>query len=172
MGSENKVVMILANHEFQDTEYSEIHEALRSVGIDVVVAAAVNEECKGTNGLEVSVSLTLDEIDPSQYDGMILIGGVGIEGYLHDGSIHALAKSFLSLNKLLAATSWAPAILAYAGVLNGKRATSWSGAADDLTENGASYTGEPITIDGTVMTAIGPDVACDFGRAIANMILR
>lgn len=170
MGSENKVVIILANHDFQDVEYSETAEALRSAGIDISIAAAVNEECKGTHGLEVSVDLALDEVDPNQFDAIVLIGGVGVEAYLHDDAVHSLLKSFKSADKIVAAICWAPAVLANAGVLLGKRATVWAGAIDDLISNGAQYTADPVTVDGKIVTANGPDSANQFGMTIAKLI--
>lgn len=170
MGSENKVVIILANHDFQDVEYSETAEAIRSAGIDVAIAAAVNEECKGIQGLEVSVDLALDEVDANQFDAIVVIGGVGVEAYLHDEAVHSLLKAFKDANKIVAAICWAPSVLANAGVLLGKKATVWSGAIDDLISNGAQYTAEPVTVDGKIVTANGPDSASRFGMTVAKMI--
>jgi len=170
MDSDSSVLMVLANHEFRDEEYLDTYDALRSAGIAVKIAAAVNEECIGTGGTEVGVNFTFDEVDPSQYEGIVFIGGVGIEGYLLDDSVHALAKAFNSAGKPIAAICWAPAILANAGILSGKQATSWSGAKEDLERGGASYTGTDVVIDGNIITANGPDAAMKFGSTIARMV--
>lgn len=170
MGSEDKILMVLANKDFQDIEYHETYEALKGAGIDVAIAATLNEECKGVSGTEVSVDYSLSDVEIAEFKAMVLIGGTGVEGYLHEVIIHDLAKNMLSEGKLVAAICWAPAILANAGVLNGKRATSWSGAAKDLTAGGAIYTGEPVVIDGNIITANGPDSAPAFGKAIVEAL--
>lgn len=170
MESENSIAMVLANHEFRDEEYLDTMEALRSAGISVKIVAAINEDCIGTGGTEVGVDFTPDEIDSSQFEGIVFIGGVGIEGYLHDSDIHALAKGFYEAGKPVGAICWAPAILANAGVLQGKQATSWSGAQNDLIKGGATYTGTDVTIDGNIITANGPDAAMKFGRILAKVI--
>ncbi len=170
MGSDNIVLMVLANYEFRDEEYLDTLSALKDAGIETKIAALSNEDCKGIGGTLVSVDYTFDEIDMVQFSAIIFIGGLGVEDYLHDESVHSLAKTFHNNNKVVAAICWAPAILANAGVLSGKKATAWEGAKDVLMSSGAIYTGEQVTIDGKIVTANGPDAASKFGMAIAEMI--
>lgn len=170
MGSDSSAVMILANKDFRDEEYLETFEPLQAAGVNVKIASSSNEDCTGIGGTIVSTNFTFDEVDATQYDALILIGGVGIEGYLQDESVHKIIKSFVLLNKLVGAICWAPAILANAGVLAGKQATSWSGARKDLEEHGATYTGAPLSVDGNIITAIGPDAATQFGTLIAKTL--
>lgn len=171
MGTDNNALIILANHDFRDEEYLETYQALRDAGVETKIAANSNEDCRGVTGTTVSVDYTFDEIDPIQYSAVVLIGGVGIQGYLHDESLHKLVKDFLSSGKIVAAICWAPAILANAGVLNGKKATVWVGASEDLSKGGAEYTAEAVTVDGNIITANGPDAASKFGATIAEMII-
>lgn len=170
MGSDKSVILVLANHDFQDSEYNEIVDGLKNAGIDVVITAAINEECKGLNGTEVSVALEFGEVDITQHDGIVLIGGTGIEGYLHDESVHSLVQGMNKYGKVIGAISWAPAILANAGILKGKRATAWQGAIKDFIAAGAGCTGEPITIDGNIVTANGSDMAGKFVQEVAKLI--
>lgn len=171
MGSDSQVLFVLANHDFKDEEYLETSQVLKEAGIAIKIAANSNEDCIGVTGTTVSVDYTFDEIDPIQYSAIVLIGGVGIQGYLHDEALHKLVKDFVSAGKIIAAICWAPAILANAGVLNGKKATVWQGAREDLEKGGATYTGESVTIDGNIITANGPDSASDFGFKLAEMIM-
>jgi len=171
MGSESNVLMVLANRDFRDEEYLETFEALNAAGIGVKIASSTNEDCVGVGGTIISTNYTLDEVDASQFDALVLIGGIGMEGYLHDETVHKIAKSFANAKKLIAAICWAPAILANAGLLVGKMDTSWSGASEDLTSHGATYTGSPLVIDGDIITANGPDAAMQFGTAIAKTLV-
>lgn len=171
MGSENKVLVVLATQDFQDTEYNETVEALKAAGVDIAIGAVEGEECKGGDGTEVAVEVLVRDADATQFQGVVLIGGSGVEDYLHDADIHAFANSMNKLGKIVAAICWAPAILANAGILNGKKATAWSGAAKVLAENGADYVEESVVVDGNIITANGPDASTGFGQAIAKAIV-
>lgn len=171
MGTDNNALIVLANHDFRDEEYLETFQALRDAGVETKIAANSNEDCRGVTGTTVSVDYTFDEIDPIQYSAIVLIGGVGIQPYLHDEALHKIIKDFVSAGKIVAAICWAPAILANAGVLSGKKATVWQGASEDLQKSGAAYTGESVTVDGNIITANGPDSASDFGFKLAEMII-
>ena len=171
MGADNNALLVLANYDFRDEEYQDTFQALKDAGIETKVAALSNEDCKGIGGTTVSVDYTLDEVDAIQFSAIVFIGGIGIEDYLHDESVHAVAKSFFSAGKIVAAICWAPAILANAGILGGRNVTAWEGARNDITGAGANYTGEMVTIDGTLITASGPDAASQFGVILAKKII-
>ena len=171
MGADNNALLVLANYDFRDEEFKDTFQALKDAGIETKIAAMSNEDCKGVGGTLVSVDFTLDEVEAIQYGAIVFIGGIGIEDYLHDESVHALAKSFHESGKIIGAICWAPAILANAGILNGKRVTAWDGAKEDIVQSGATFTGEAISVDGTLITANGPDAASQFGMVIAKMII-
>lgn len=87
-----------------------------------------------------------------------------------DESLQLLAKKFYEAGKLTAAICVAPAILAKAGVLSGKKATSWSGAVDDLKNGGAIYVNEQVVRDGQLITADGPSAAASFAKKIIEVL--
>ncbi len=67
----------------------------------------------------------------------------------------------------------APTILAYAGVLEGKKATVWNQdgkQAEILTKNGAEFVDELVVVDGKIVTANGPPAAEAFGKKILEML--
>ena len=69
--------------------------------------------------------------------------------------------------KVVAAICAGPGILAHAGVMKGKRATAYRGGPSSaLKENGATYTGKKVEVDGKFITGNGPKASSGFGRAI------
>ena len=64
----------------------------------------------------------------------------------------------------------APTALAAFGVLNGKKATVYPGMDADLTAAGASYTGLPLTIDGSIVTGEALGAAIPFALALARIL--
>ena len=171
MNTENQVIVFIANNDFQDEEFNAVKEELESSDITVKIVAPEMDECHGVNGTVCEPHMTSDEVNTDDYSGIVYIGGPGTDQLLEHTGANALAKTFNASKKLVAAICWAPAILAHAGVLNGKKATSWSGAKDDLTKHGAQYTAEHVTVDGNIVTADGPDSAVAFGQAIIKIIM-
>ena len=82
----------------------------------------------------------------------------------------SLAQKFFNANKVVGAICWAPVILARSGILARRKATCWDGAKDDLVKAGATYTGEKVTVDNTIITADGPESALDFGQTIVKAL--
>ena len=171
MGSDNQVLFVLPNHDFRDEEYLEPKRILSEADVGCKITALVSGECRGVNGTAVTTDYGLDEINPEEFSAIIFVGGVGVEDCLKDELVHSVAKTFYELDKLVCAICWAPAILANAGILRGKKATVWSGAKNDLEAGGAIYTAEIITIDGNIITANGPEASEVFGEEIANRLL-
>ncbi len=171
MGSNNQVLFVLANHDFKDEEYLEPKRILSDAGASCKITALVSGECAGVGGTSVTTDYEIGEVNPEEFSVIVFVGGTGVESYLNDELIHSIVKTFHKLEKMVCAICWAPAILANAGILNGKKATAWAGAKGDLEAGGAIYTGEALTIDGNVITANGPEASEIFGEEIAKRLI-
>lgn len=172
MGNDNEVLIVISCIEFQDSELSGVKKALSEASIGVKIAAVGANECRGVSGTIAIPDFTLDDVDIERFDGIVFIGGPGIENYLHDQSVQNIARGFFESKKLVSAICWAVAILANSGILLGKSATSWDGAKKDLQKGGATYTGKPITVDGNIITANEPDSAIAFGQEIVKYLTK
>lgn len=167
--------MVIAFRDFSDEEYFVTREVLEVAGIKVVTASTKTGVAMGSQGGEAAVDAILSEVNVSDFDGVIFIGGAGAHKHINDPKFHRLAKETLMSRKLLAAICIAPAILAEASALKGKRATVWSNALDKsavkiLQENGAIYQTESVVRDGNIITANGPEAAKEFGGIIAETL--
>jgi len=84
---------------------------------------------------------------------------------------HRIAQETAAASEqLLCAICSAPGILAKAGVLHGKRVTSFARETALLKEKGASFTGLPVEKDGKLITADGPPSAEAFARSIVQAL--
>lgn len=165
-----KILMVIAPMNFRDAEYNEPRSVLENSGAEIKVASIQKGTSIGAEGTKVEIDLTVSEVNVGDYDVVAFIGGPGMAEIIDDDSLQILAKKFYDAGKLTTAICVAPAILAKAGILSGKQATAWSGSENDLTAGGASYTGEPVTIDGKIVTADGPTSARAFGEKIAELL--
>jgi protease I len=167
-----KVLMVIAHEIFRDEEYLQPKEILESAGIKVLTASTSLEPATGKLGAIVNPDLLLRDSRAEEYDAIVFVGGLGSKNYFNDPAAHALAKEAVDTKKLLAAICSATGILAQAGVIMGKKVTSFPAEAEMIEKQGAHYTGKDIEIDGRLVTANGPAAAPAFGNAIRKMLLK
>lgn len=165
-----KALLIIAPENFRDEELFETKEILETAGIKTEVASAKKGVIKGMLGGTQEVRKTLFEVDVSDYQAIIFVGGSGAKVYFDDALALAIAEEAIRQNKVVAAICLAPSILANAGVLKGKRATAYPSEKENLIKKGAEFTGEPVTVDGQIVTASGPKSARDFGWKIVGLL--
>ena len=170
-----KAAIIIAFRGFRDEEYFVPKEILEKAGFEIKTASNQKGTAIGADGGEVEVDLLVSEIKTADFDAVIFIGGPGCLVSLDNENSYKVAQETVSQNKILAAICISPAILAKAGVLQGKKATVWSSIMDKsavktLEENGAVYQDELVVIDGKIITGNGPDAAKEFGEAIIKTL--
>jgi protease I len=165
-----KVVMIIAPQNFRDEELIEPQDVLIEKGATVKVACASLEVSKGMLGAQVRPDMLISDIQPQEWDAIILVGGSGASTYWEDSTVHLLLNQAVTQNKVVGAICIAPVTLANAGILSGKKATVYPSEEGKLKDKGAEFTGNSVERDGKVITANGPSSARDFGNAIAQAL--
>ena len=168
-----KVLFIVAQQGYQDIEYETPKRILEKAGIEVVTASKKAGTASGKLGGTTTSALSLNDVDMADYAAVVFIGGPGAAQYQHDVQAHLAAQEAESRNKIIAAICIGPTILAYAGVLEGKKATVWNEDNQQsalLEKEGATYTGENVTIDDKLITANGPAAAEEFGKKLLKML--
>jgi protease I len=171
MASESgkKVLMVIASEGFRDPEYYEPKKVLEAHGIKVTTTS-ITKTAVGAEGGIVNTDTLLKDANARDYDAVVFIGGPGSYRLHDDLTAHQLAKTTVSSGKVLGAICAAVAVPARAGVLKGKKATSFSGVADIVKAGGAVYTGEGVTVDGKFVTADGARSAKAFGEALVKAL--
>ncbi|MFH1823061.1 MAG: DJ-1/PfpI family protein [Patescibacteria group bacterium] len=165
-----KILMVIAPKDFRDQEYLDPRKVFDKNGLEVKVASIQRGRSVGAEGTEVNIDLTISQVNENDFDAVVFIGGPGMLAIIDDDSLQILAKKFYQAGKLTTAICVAPAILAKAGIINGKKATAWSGSQADLEAGGAIITNEPVTIDENIITASGPAAAHDFAEKIISAL--
>jgi 4-methyl-5(b-hydroxyethyl)-thiazole monophosphate biosynthesis len=103
---------------------------------------------------------------------IVLPGGLPGADYLNqDPRIQALVKKLAKENKYTAAICAAPRVLATAGLLDGKRATSFPGALDQFPVNNLAYQETAVVVDDKVITSRGPGTAMEFALTLIELLL-
>lgn len=167
---EKKVVFVISPVNFRDPEYLKPLEILEDAGVEAKVASLSLSPAKGAEGTVVNPDLTISDIDPDEFDGIILVGGSGASIYWDNSDLHQIIRKMVEKNKVVAAICIAPVTLAHSGVLKGKKATVWVSEKDNLTKAGALYTGKSVEVDGNIITANGPQASEEFGKKILEIL--
>jgi len=165
-----KIVFITAPEVFRDEEYAKPKKILEDAGMQVTTASIKKGEITGRFGLKAISEMTLEDIKPNDFDAIVYIGGAGARVFFEDPNALKLANEFYQDGKITASICIAGTTLANAGILKGKKATVFIDGKDALEKGGAIYTGNPLEIDGNIITANGPEAAEAFGKAILTAI--
>lgn len=167
-----KIAMIIAYKDFRDEEYFIPRDIFIQQGAVVVTVSKEQGIAIGSNGGETKVDLSLEELNSTDFDAVVFVGGSGMAKNIDNEIHHYIVRETIEAKKILAAICIAPLILARAGALKGKKATVWSNLIDKhavkiLKEEGVVYQDEPVVVDGNIITGRSPMSAKEFADTIA-----
>ena len=170
-----KIAMVIAFKDFRDEEYFQTKEILEKVGFEISVFSNKKGIAIGKFGGEVPIKKTLEDLDISKFDCLLIVGGSGAIEYLDNPEIYFLINEAKNQKKIISAICIAPLILAKAGILKGKKATVWSSDLDksalkEFKKQEVKYVSEKSVVDGKIVTADGPSSIVEFCKNIINLI--
>lgn len=155
----------------EELEAVTIIDLLRRAELDVVTASLKAGPVKGAHGISLLADTTIGEAIDQPFDVIVLPGGgVGTDNLARDMRIREIVKRMSDSKKTIAAICAAPKVFASIGLLIGRKVTAYPGVLDNMNIPGARLTGEPVTIDGRIVTGRGPGTAMDFALALIEEI--
>ena len=156
----------------EELEAVTVIDLLRRAGIEVVTAGLDNKPVRASRNTCLIPDTTLDEVKDQDFDMVVLPGGMpGADHLNNDPRVHGILKNAASKNRFTAAICAAPKVLASAGLLNGKQATSYPGYLDPDSVPGMTYREDPVVQDGKVITSRGPGTAMDFALTLVEALV-
>ena len=166
----SKVLVPLAEG-FEEIEAVTIVDLLRRAGIEVCTASLAGREVTGSHGIAVMADARLDEVDAGDCDMIVLPGGMpGTTHLKSDPRVARLLRQFAESGRYTAAICAAPSVLAHAGLLEGRRATSFPGFLTPGSAPGIRLSEDAVVVDGKVATSRGPGTAVPFGLALIELL--
>lgn len=167
-------VLLLLGKQYEDEEARLPIEFLREHGADVVVAGINKEVLEGLHGRsKIPVDVTIDEVgDLNDYDAMVIPGGRGPAHLRKDPGVIELVKKFDATGKPIAAICHGPQLLAAAGLLRGKRITSYPAIRQEMSQAGAEWSDEAVVVDGSLITSRRPEDMDEFTGELAKALVR
>jgi 4-methyl-5(b-hydroxyethyl)-thiazole monophosphate biosynthesis len=162
-------VLVPVADGFEEIEAVTAIDILRRAEIEVVVAGLHPGPATGSHGITIEPDCCLDDALVDDYDMVILPGGLpGADNLERDERVTALVRRMADAGRYTAAICAAPKVLAAAGVLDGRRATSYPGFLSEESTPGLRVTTATVEQDGGVITSRGPGTAMDFALALVE----
>lgn len=166
-----KKIVILVEREYQDLEVWYPLLRLREEGAEVITAGSGSaEEYRGKYGYPINVSTTVQEIPVDEVDALIIPGGWAPDYLRRYAAVVSFVKDVFRKGKVVASICHGGSLLVSAGVVNGKRLTSFMAIKDDLVAAGAKFVDEEVVRDGNLITSRKPEDLPGFCRSIIESL--
>jgi protease I len=157
MSLSDKRVLVLAADLFEDSELLYPLLRLQEEEADVTLAGVTDKAVTGKKGhgpLEVDTSV--DGLTVDDFDAMVIPGGFAPDGLRRSDTVLDLVRSFDDAGKPIAFICHAGWVPISAGIIKGRRATSFSAIKDDMVNAGCDWVDEPTVVDGNLISARHP----------------
>lgn len=157
-----KKIAFLATDGFEQVELTEPWKAIQKAGAEVELISVKSGKIQGVHhdkqGDKFQVDKTVEQAAAQDYDGLVLPGGVFNPDALRiDEMAVDFVRDFFSQHKPVAAICHGPWTLIEAGVVDGRKMTSWPSLKTDLKNAGANWVDEECVCDSGLVTSRKPD---------------
>jgi len=170
LGSSEMKALIISADNFEDSELLYPYYRLKEENIEVDIASLTREKIRGKKGYEVDVDITVNEVEPEDYDLLILPGGKAPAQLRKEKKVLEIAEHFVKNNKPVSAICHGPQILISAGLLEGKNATCYQSVANEMKDEKVNYVDSEVVVDGNIVTSRRPGDLPAFMRETIKLL--
>jgi protease I len=170
---EGKRVAFLATDMVEQVELTEPWKAVRDEGARVELISLEEGKIQGFDHYdkadEFAVDRTVEEASASDYDALVIPGGVGNPDTMRaDENAVAFVRDFFEQGKPVGVICHGPWMLVEAGVVSGRKVTSWPSLQTDIRNAGGEWVDEEVVVDNGLVTSRKPDDLPAFTKKIVE----
>jgi protease I len=166
-----KRIALLVDNFYQEMEVWYPYYRFKEAGAEVVtVGAKAGETYTSKVGYPVNCELSYDAARPADFDGVVVPGGYAPDHIRRYPKAVALVREMDAQGKLVAAICHAGWVLCSAGILKGRRGTSFFAIKDDMVNAGLRWEDAEVVVDGNLVTSRKPDDLPAFCRASIEVL--
>jgi protease I len=168
MNLKGRRIAILVADLYEDVEFWYPYYRLKEAGAEVMVLGPGfgPEVVQGKYGLPARMEMRTADVKSEDFDAVVIPGGYAPDLLRRCQDTLSFVRSLAEEGKVLAAICHAGWVLISAGVINGKRSTSFFSIKDDMINAGAKWTDQEVVVDGNVITSRSPADLPAFCREI------
>jgi protease I len=170
---DGKRIALLVENKFEDSEFKEPLQSMKAIDARVVIIGSGSRKIyQGKRGNVTAVAdVGVAAADAGEFDGVIIPGGNAPEKMRQHRAMVDFVKKMHDSGKVIGAIGHGPQLLISAGIVKGKRMTSWPTIAIDLENADAEWVDAPVVVDGNIITSRKAADLPRFNRAIIRALL-
>jgi 4-methyl-5(b-hydroxyethyl)-thiazole monophosphate biosynthesis len=166
-----KKVLVPLAPGFEEIEAITVIDILRRAGLAVTVAGIVAGPIIASRQTKHLPDCLLEDVRAEEFDLIVLPGGQpGTQHLREDARLQAMIAAHHARRRPIAAICAAPTILAAAGLLRQRRATSHPGVRAEVAAAAGEYTEERVVADGEIITSRAAGTAMEFAFALVELL--
>ena len=159
---QGKRVAFLATDMVEQVELTEPWQAVKDEGAEVVLISLEEGQIQGFNHYDKAdkfkVDRTVEEARADDYDALVIPGGVGNPDTMRTNeNAVKLVRDFFEQGKPVGVICHGPWMLVEAGVVRGRKVTSWPSLQTDIRNAGGNWVDEEVVVDQGLVTSRKPD---------------
>lgn len=162
----NKTIAILAANDYEERELWTPLYRLREAGARVDVLGIGDSQYHSKHGLAVDVDKQVAEVHPDDYDGVVIPGGYAPDKMRSHTPLLEFVRILHEQDKVVAWICHAGWVAVSAGIVSGKRVTSYHTIRDDMVNAGATWVDEAVVRDGNLISSRMPGDIPVFNREL------
>lgn len=166
----SSILCFVENH-YEDLELQYPKYRLLETGAKFVVAGPKGGEIyKGKNGYPQKADISLDQVNPSDFQALVIPGGYAPDHLRVNDQALGIVKHFHDNQKLIAFICHAGWLPISAGVIKGVKCTSYKAIKDDMINAGAQWVDAPVVVDRHFISSRSPEDLPFFCPEIINYL--
>jgi len=170
-------VAIMSATDFEQVEMTEPRKALNDAGAETVLISTHSGEIQGmrhdVKQDKFKVEMTLADAAPDSFDALLLPGGaLNADSLRVVPEAQSFVRHFQERHKPMAAICHAPWLLASAGLVRGRKLTSYHTIRDDMRNAGAEWIDREVVVDDNLVTSRQPSDIPAFNREMIALFAR
>jgi protease I len=173
MELKEKTIALMVDQLYQELEVWYPLLRLKEAGANVVtIGAEADKTYPSKLGYPVKADKSYDEVKANDFDGIVVPGGFAPDHIRRHPKANQLVRDIDAQGKLVAAICHAPWVLCSAGILKGRRATSFFAIKDDVVNAGAIWEDAEVVVDNNLVTSRKPEDLPAFCKACIEVLVR
>jgi protease I len=170
MKLKGKRIAIFLEKMYEDIEFWYPKLRMKEEGAEVVVIAPRVDTYTGKHGIPARSDQAIVAVKEEEFNGLIIPGGYSPDHMRRVPEMIEFVRNMYNKDKVVAAICHAGWMLASAGIIKGKKVTSYYSIKDDLINCGAQWIDQEVVRDGKLITSRNPDDLPAFCKAIIESL--
>jgi protease I len=162
---------ILIEDMYNELEFWVPYYRMLEAGVEMTVAGPqAGVTYKSKIGMGATSNAAASDLNGADFDLVIIPGGYAPDRMRRDAGMLKLVRDAHEAGKIVAFICHAGWVPISAGIVKGKKLTSFFAIKDDLVNAGAEWVDAAVVVDGNMITSRTPDDLPDFCHAIVEAL--